>query len=146
MQNLPPEIIDKIFLYTDLETCVKNKKFHLLKYMPNVTMRWAARHGYLDVIKHLHKNDKKFDSYEFRNSLILSHAAECGHLEIVKYLHEVIGMKCTEESLTWAIITNHLEIIKYLRSKGVGCTKMMIHYGSISSRPEIVEFFKTIKN
>ena len=59
MTALPEEIIDKIFAYTDPETCIKHKRFYALRDFPWVTIDWAAENGYLEVVKYFHKIGQK---------------------------------------------------------------------------------------
>jgi ankyrin repeat protein len=137
MQKLPNEIIDKIFAYTDPETCVKNEKIYLLKYFPEVTMDWAAEKGHLEVVKYLHSIGKDCTT---RGTTL---AAADGHLEVLKYLHE-IGKEFTTSAMDVACQYGRLEIVKYLHSIGEDCTMYGRDYATLNGHREVVEYLFSI--
>ena len=89
MFNLPIEIQEVIYSYTNLKTLLKNKRLN-----------------FNNVFKYMYIDD---DSYT------INKASEYGHLEVVKYLHS-IGKNCTADAMDEASKHGHLEVVEYLHS------------------------------
>src|SRR6187399_1748927 len=119
MQNLPNEIIDKIYSHTDIAVCIRDKQYYALSQFPEVTIDWAAENGHLEVVKYLHEIGKECTDDA------IDRASKGGHLEIVKYLHEVVGANCTTKAMEWAAEDGHLDIVKYLHEAvGAKCNSV----------------------
>jgi hypothetical protein len=108
MEILPSEIIDKIFTYTDPETCLANNKWYALLQFPEVDIEWAAEKGELRLIKLLVEKGKTRC-----NSAAMFWPAISGDLEMVKYLHEIVYADYGTAIVYAAAKSRHLEIIKY---------------------------------
>jgi hypothetical protein len=87
---LPNEIIDKIILYTDLETALKIKNEYCIKKLYNRechTINISASNGHLETIKWLIKKNHSYSNKSITN------AAENGHLEVVEFLFNLVKLK-----------------------------------------------------
>src|SRR5690348_7426901 len=90
LMTLPIEIIEKILLLSTIELCIvfkipiciieKNLDDLFLKSLH--TWYWAAKRGYLFLIKYLHR--KQINHY---SNHIMTTAAANGHLDVVKFLY-----------------------------------------------------------
>lgn len=114
MKKFPQEIIDKIFIYTDLEFCLKvfpeNKYIINKLYHPYIhTMDTSAWCGDLETCKYLYNNGHKF------SHKTMNFAAQNRQLETLKWLH-IKGCKHTNDAIEFALFYKHLEIVKFLES------------------------------
>jgi hypothetical protein len=73
---------------------------------------WAAKSGYLEVIKWLHEN-----LVEGCTTHAMDVAAYKGHFNIVKWLHENRTEGCSSGAITLAACNGHLDIIKFVHEK-----------------------------
>ena len=88
---LPVELIDYIFLLTDFNTCVINKKEYCLeKYckMYDNVWGWVIGNGYLESVKWLHINKK-----EKYNTWCMDIAVENSDIEMVKFLFKIVFLE-----------------------------------------------------
>lgn len=133
MSKLPHELIDKIILYTDLETCLKAFKWkneYIIKkiYDKKIhTLIWAAGNGHLETLKWLYnvKGLRLPPHVPSRFSLVIDNtrvdvmnvAAANGHLEVLKWLLSIGGSfsGCAVQSAAW---NNHYEVLEWLLSIG----------------------------
>lgn len=87
-------------------------KYVYSKYQPEI-MDWAARDGYLDVVKFLYHDGAECsdDAFNF--------AIANNNIEIIKFLHSV-GLRCknTYRMFYSFVSRNNLKMIKYLVSNG----------------------------
>ena len=112
MQNLPNEIVDQIYSYTNPEICIRDKQYYALTKFPEVTIDWAAKNEHLEIVKYLHEKVGIICP-----SSAVYWAINNGYLEIVKYFYEVVGARYNNYSaMGWASENRHTEIIEYLRS------------------------------
>jgi WD40 repeat protein len=72
---------------------------------------WAAKHGYLDIVKYIHEQGGPWDD------AAASYAASNGHLDIVKYIHEQNG-PWNENASSYATSNGHFDIVKYIHEQG----------------------------
>ena len=99
----------------------------------------AAKHGFLDLIKYLFKNDFKF-TYQSAKAAIENNQMEC--------LKFMIENDCPYDSPnSWdgglcAIATRfgHLEILKYLRQVGIKWTDFIMSAAACSDQVHILEY------
>ena len=96
------------------------KLLHIVTYSvsPELWVEYAAEHGYLEVIKHLHRTGKGI----WKDALDV--AASYGHLEVVKWLHHNRDEPCTVYAMNTAAENGHLEVVKWLHyNRNEGCTE-----------------------
>ena len=87
------------------------------KQLPNDVISWASRHGNLEFIKYIVKNNIFQKKYGWNKEIkilnnAISWASLGGHLEVIKYLIDN-GVKITKEAIKYAINNNNLTIIQY---------------------------------
>src|ERR1700728_1967899 len=117
--SLPQEIQDRIICEAGFLTAIStNNKYAIDQTFVKSfhTWSWAAKNGYLGVIKWLH-NNKKHGCGPY----VMDYAAKNGHLHIIKWLHENRTEGCTRCAMDEAAWFGHLKIVKYLhdnRSEG----------------------------
>ena len=136
MQNLPPEIIDKIYSHTDIAVCIRDKQYYALSQFPEVDMKWAARYGHLELVKYFHSIGKVY------SPMAIELANMNGHSEVVKYLYEVVDIECTDSAMEWATYNGYLKIVKYLHSKGAKCTTEAMELATSYGYHEVAKFLK----
>ena len=96
-------------------------------------MDYAARNGYLDVVKFLHNNRNEGCTIK-----AMDWAARCGHLDVVKFLHNN-GKKCITNAMNWAAKYGHLDIVKFLHdNREEGCTTRAMDSAAWSGHLDIV--------
>ena len=139
MQNLPPEIVDIIFSYTDPETCIKNEQFHILKKkFPYVTLNWAIKSGKLEVVKYFRETLHADYTYH-----AIDYAISAGHLEIIKYLYTEDPSKfnCSENAIDWAASNGQLQLVRYLNEVvDLDCTHTAIDWAAENGHFEVVKY------
>lgn len=89
MDKLPPEIVDKIISYTDLNIAIITKNIYNINRFYNKMngidcISYAITHGNLETVKLFYDNYIRFKEY------FISWAALSGHLEIIKLLNGYI--------------------------------------------------------
>ena len=87
----------------------------------NRAVKWAAKRGYLEVVKCLHEYGADITA---SNNYAVRWAAENGHLGVVRYLHEN-GADITAEdnyAVRRAAVCGHLEVVEYLHGNGADIT------------------------
>jgi len=72
------------------------------------TIRAAAHHGNLEMVKYCVANECPIDEFA------CARAAFNGHLECLKYLHEEVKAPWDEYTASWAAESGHLHILEYL--------------------------------
>ncbi|KAI9989931.1 hypothetical protein PInf_020230 [Phytophthora infestans] len=112
--------------FTALELAVKNKNAEVVRVICDESgvrgeiMKWAAEHGYLDVLQVVYRFEEDFVEDLYRAMII---AVERGFLEIVKFLttecgEGLIAFAADEfainEALNAAANNGHLDAVKYL--------------------------------
>lgn len=168
--ELPPEIVDKIILYSGFKVAVIIDNIYCIRklYIPSVhTWKWASKNNELDIVKWLYKNE-----ITGRDYYAMDLAAKHGHLEIIKYLHthknKIIYVPykyeydfeyykkyiephlleatngCTENAMQWAAQNGHLEVVKYLHSIGKKISIMSLFLADKYNHTEIVKFLKNL--
>ena len=164
LHKLPPELIDKIILYTDLRTAIISKNIYYINqlYKPHIhTWKWACINNQIEVVKWLYEND-----IPGRDHYAMDLASKNGYLEIVKYLHthrnkiNYVPYKydheyytkyiepyileqtngCSTNAMDWAAKNGHLNTVKYLHSIGKMGSIMSIYYATKNKHYEIVKF------
>jgi hypothetical protein len=169
---LPYELHIEILKNTDYETFISYRKvFPEIKfndvfkffYKKDIhTWIWAADHGYLDVIKFLHKNHEEPDlthvteTAAFKGHLeilewlgghyytehTMNFTAMNGHLEVVKWLHKN-NCVCNTSAMDWAAMNGHLEVVKWLyENRKEGCTQYAIKLAAINGHIEVVKWLQ----
>ena len=87
--------------------------------MPNQGFTWAAKNGYLDVVKRLHDNRSEGCTKDAMDG-----AARNEHLEIVEWLHDNRSEGCTKDAMDEAALKGHREVLKWLHdNRPVGSKK-----------------------
>ena len=148
LNKLPQEIQDLIFEYTDLNTCVINKKFYVAdKFCKRMYYFNDVNINILKVIKYLHLNHPKYlidlDRYAM-NACILNN-----NLDVVKYLYS-IDLLNPGFALEPASSYGRLEIIKFLYQKldlndcnNTCYLSKALKYSLQGNYIEVVDFLKT---
>ena len=83
---IPEEVLDIIYYYTDISTCIKmNRMYALRKLIDNseITMDYASENGHLEAVKYLHSIGKECT----KRAMVT--ASVKGHSEVVKYLNSI---------------------------------------------------------
>jgi ankyrin repeat protein len=171
LDKLPPELIEKIIIYTDLRTAIISKNLHCILYIykPHIhTWKWACLNNQLEVVKWLYENE-----ISGRDHYAIDLAAKNGHLDIVKYLHthkskivytphhydnynfsyykkfiepqltEIIN-GCSVNAMDWAAQNGHLDVIKYLYSIGKKCSIVTLLLAKENEHLDVDNFLESV--
>ena len=93
MNNLPEMLKDGIRLYPD---GIKSNNWY--------AVRWAVRHGKLDILKYLHSIVDITDGIKSDNWAAVRYAAHYGKLNILKYLHSITDISDGIKSDNWYVV------------------------------------------
>jgi len=82
----------------------------------NDALQMAARHGHIEIVKHLINIDVSIINYNYA----LRYASERGHLEVVKYLNgqKAITPMDRNTAFRCASFRGQLDVVKYLHERG----------------------------
>ncbi|MEK6263261.1 MAG: ankyrin repeat domain-containing protein, partial [Clostridium sp.] len=112
------ELIDLIFLYTDLDTCIiHNNRYIAKKLVDENSLCNYILSNNLEVVKFLCSLDCVDPSSDDNRAVKCS--SRNGHLEIVKFL---CSLECVDPSSRYncaverASLNGHLEVVKFLCS------------------------------
>lgn len=102
---------------------------------PELPFDYAARNGYLEVVKWLHRIGK--DKCSERS---VSWTASSGHVKVLKHLHQEHLGDWTPYAMEHAAFDGQFETVKFLHQKRVGCTSRAIDNAARAGHYEIVKF------
>ncbi len=134
IQYLAENNYDK-YIIENIKTFDQNNKNDLLQY--------AAKNGYLELIKYLVEKGANIHGHNYGTPLIS--AASNGHLEVVKYLVEN-GANISASgdiALILAASNGHLEMVKYLKENGAnihGQDDEALQFAAQNDHLEIVKY------
>jgi ankyrin repeat protein len=102
---------------------------------PSFALGWAAINGHLGVVQLLNQIDY---SKEFTDGII-DLAAMNGHLEVVQYLYSNYNLRCSENSLRWAVKYGHCHMVIWLLENQVPCSDDLVDIGKEYKRQDILK-------
>lgn len=146
---------DQIEITVDVETLLKlnNRECILCDtrknpgFPPLITpLHWAAKHGYVEMIKYLNLNDANLT---YRSDILLKLVASNGHLDILKYLEQNSAFESLEhksygEAFILASAAGHQPIIEHLCNGVVDMkifNSMAVIKAAENGHFELVEYF-----
>jgi ankyrin repeat protein len=108
--------ISQMGIVSDLDLLHKNgADIRIYNYL---SIRLAASHGHLDVVKYLHKAAQSPGFISAKNNYAIRYALKNGHVDVVNH---IISAK-NNQSIRYASENGHLEVVKYLHKNGADIT------------------------
>lgn len=141
MNRLPTELIDKIILYTNINTAIIVKNNYAIGKLYDKkihTLIWSIKNNHLEFLKWM-SNKGDFNTIYSLRTTGWSYALEYNNLIIIKWLH--YNEFISEDILIFATYDGDLEIIKWLYNKGYKFTNQVMRLAEERSNIKIIKFW-----